>query len=341
MSKSLLILYDLKGLDVKKILKHCLVKHQGSMALKVQQLGEQALIPIVKQHDYLGTIIAFRDPATLTLNKRLTKVRGQYSMLRKTINSPRIASKQCRYRIWEAGVLSSSTYGLLASGLTATGCSKLRQMASRQTRAIARLPAHLTHVPNVQVRALLGAPDVIQQLLDAGSRHPTQLQELQTSEPQDIRCHDIAVTQLRHVLTTFKLEIDASQSPSAPPQEAFNVKCDICGLGFTTFNSMRKHKTRVHTVDDRREITFDPAEHAINGFPQCKFCLHNFDTWHALRSHITQDRCTQTPWMKARIQAERVHLKVHWEQTLRRRIPAPPAQCPLLLSNRLYRPTRF
>ena len=271
------------------------------MSLKVHQMGETALIPIVKQHDYLGTIIAFRDPATLTLNKRLMKARGQYSMLRKTINSPRIASKKCRYRIWEAGVLSSSTYGLLASGLTATGCCKLRQMASRQTRAIARLPAHLTHVSNVQVRARLGAPDVVQMLHDAGGRRLTQLQDLLTQEPQDIRCHEIAVAQLRYVLTTFELDTDAGQSPSPPQQDSYSIKCDICGLGFNTFNNMRKHKTRVHKVDDRRKIVFDPAEHAVNGLPQCKFCGHKFDTWHALSSHIAQDRCTHTPWMKARV----------------------------------------
>ena len=254
------ILYDLKGLDAKKILKKKLVKVQGSFSLKVQQQGEQVLIPIVRQHDYLGTIISFRDPATLTLNKRLLKARGQYSMLRKIINSPRIVSKRCRYRIWEAGVLSSSTYGLLATGLTATGCTKLRQMALRQTRAIARLPAHLTHVPNVQIRALLGAPDVIQQLHDAGGRHLANLTRISEATPQDIRCHDIAVSQLRHVLTTYKLETDVTPTqPSMPDQETYGIKCDVCGLGFATFNSMRKHKTRVHGVNDRKTIDFDPA----------------------------------------------------------------------------------
>ena len=298
------ILYDLKGLDVKKILKKKLVKAQGSFFLKAQQQGEQVLIPIVRQHDYLGTIISFRDPANLTLNKRLLKARGQYSMLRKIINSIRIVSKKCRYRIWEAGVLSSSTYGLLATGLTTTGCTRLRQMASRQTRAIARLPARLTHVPNVQVRALLGAPDVVQQLHDAGGRHLAKLVKISETTPQDIRCHDIAVTHLRHVLTTFKLETDAAPSqPHQPDRETYGIKCDVCGLGFATFNNMRKRKTRVRGINDRQTIEFDPAAHAIQGLPQCRFCEHKFDTWSALKTHITEDRCTQTPWMKARLQA--------------------------------------
>ena len=172
-------------------------------------------------------------------------------MLRKIINSPRIVSKRCRYRIWEAGVLSSSTYGLLATGLTASGCTKLRQMASRQTRAIARLPSHLTHVPNVQIRAILGASDVIQQLHDAGGRHLAKLAAIGEATPQDIRCHDIAVTQLRHVLTTYKLETDAAASPPRQhDQDSYGIKCDVCGLGFATFNNMRKRKTRAHGVND-------------------------------------------------------------------------------------------
>ena len=177
-------------------------------------------------------------------------------------------------------------------------------MAARQTRAIAKLPAHLTHVPNVQIRALLGAPDVVQQLHDAGGRHLAHLTDIQSTTPQDIRCHAIALTQLRHVLTTYKLDTDAvGQSPSVPAEETYSIKCDLRGLGLTTFNSMRKHKTRVHGVNDRQQITFDPAEHAVNGLPQCRFCSHKFDTWHALKSHIAEDRRTQTPWMQARLQA--------------------------------------
>ena len=70
-----------------------------------------------------------------------------------------------------------------------------------------------------------------------------------------------------------------------------------------TFNSTHKHKTRVHGVNDRKTIDFDPAAHAINGLPQCKFCEHRFDTLHALKTHIAEDRCTHTPWMQVRFQA--------------------------------------
>ena len=159
-------------------------------------------------------------------------------MLRKIVNFPRFVSKKCRCRIREAGVLSSNTYGLLTAGMTTTDCTRLRQMASRQMRAIVKLPAHLTHVPNVQARAILGAPDVVQQLHDAGGRHLTNLETKSEATPQDIRCHDIAVTQLRCVLTIFKPETDAAD------RETYGIKCDVCGLGFTTFNNMRKHKTR-------------------------------------------------------------------------------------------------
>ena len=57
--------------------------------------------------------------------------------------------------------MSSTTYGLQAVGLNFTSATKLRAMASGQMRAIAKLPAHITHVSNDSVRKLFRTQDVI------------------------------------------------------------------------------------------------------------------------------------------------------------------------------------
>ena len=91
-------------------------------------------------------MISYRNAQALTLKHSLSKARGQYSSLRKAVNSPHIINNRPRYQIWRAGVLSSATYGLLAVGMQYTGKAALRGMAARQMRAIAKRPAHITHM---------------------------------------------------------------------------------------------------------------------------------------------------------------------------------------------------
>ena len=57
-------------------------------------------------------------PSPLPLGHVCPRVKGQYSQLRKTINSARIVSNRPRYHIWRAGVLSAATHGLLSVGVT-------------------------------------------------------------------------------------------------------------------------------------------------------------------------------------------------------------------------------
>ena len=96
-----------------------------------------------KSHDYLGTIIAYRDVQSNTVTHRLKKARGQYSQLRKTINSARIEAP--------------------ANGHQA--------MASRQMRAIARRPAHVSHLTNAQVRQALNAEEPLAALHAQGEKY--------------------------------------------------------------------------------------------------------------------------------------------------------------------------
>ena len=163
-AKKSAILFDLKGKDVMKELGVYVQKNEeGKRMLFHSQQGPLA-IPVRKSHEYLGTIFAYRESSQLNLQHRLQKSRGQYAMLRKVMHARRVISKQHRYRVWSAGVLTSAMYGIYAAGLTARGKTQLKAMVSRQRRAIAAMPAHITHVTNSEVRDQFGFTDILQQL---------------------------------------------------------------------------------------------------------------------------------------------------------------------------------
>ena len=46
-----------------------------------------------------------------------------------------------------------------------------------------------------------------------------------------------------------------------------------------------------HKVKFTQCVVFDPARHATGNLPQCAFCHHKFDTWHALKQHIQRLNC--------------------------------------------------
>ena len=56
----------------------------------VVRTSEEVLIPIKKHYEYLGTVLAYRDLQTLTLQHRLGKAKGQYALLRKTLHARRL-----------------------------------------------------------------------------------------------------------------------------------------------------------------------------------------------------------------------------------------------------------
>ena len=200
------VLYDLRGRDAGKFLARRKVRKHQHQHFLFHQRGQDLWAPIKKSHDYLGTIIAYRDAQSKTVTHRLKKARGQYSQLRKTINSARIVSNRPRYHIWRAGVLSAATYGLLSVGVTGTSKRSLQAMASRQMRAIARRPAHLTHLTNAQVRQALNAEEPLAALHAQGEKYLQKLNEVARLQPDDIRGQESSRLQLEYALSTLQPE---------------------------------------------------------------------------------------------------------------------------------------
>ena len=221
----------------------------------------------------------------------MKKASGQYSQLRKTINSARIVSNRPRYQVWRSGVLSSATYGLLATGATYTSKRSLQAMTARQTRAIARRPAHLTHVTNEQVKEILHAEDPFVTLTRQGDDLLGKLNRIAREHPQDIRGQDQAREQLQYVLTTLRQEERTNTSPTRPEEEAADYKCQHCEKSYTSMTSLKKHLAISHKIKFQGGIKFDAAKHATGNLPQCAYCGHKFGEWYGLRMHIERVNC--------------------------------------------------
>ena len=269
------ILYDLQGREAHKFVSKRKHRRNKLPHFKFLQMGEDLWVPIRKHHEYLGTIIAYRDAAARTCAHRMKKARGQYSQLRKTINSARIVSNRPRYQIWRSGVLSSATYGLLATGVTFTSKKSLQAMTARQIRAIARRPAHLTHVTNEEVRSVLHAEDPVTTLIKQGTDLLGKLERLARDRPQDIRSQPQAREQLQYVLGTLRKEEHQSVSPTRPEAADQTYKCSQCDKSYTSMTSLKKHMAISHKIKFQGGIKFDAARHAQGNLPQCAYCGHS------------------------------------------------------------------
>ena len=283
------VLLNLHGKEKNKILKQRIV-YRNEQAHLVVRTSEEVLIPIKKHHEYLGTVLAYRDPQTLTLQHRLGKAKGQYALLRKTLHARRLVSSKHRYRIWKAGVPSSACYGLLATGLTVTGRNQLLAMAARQLRALAGKPAHLTHVTNESIRQQFGCAELTEDLLKSAASRHKELLELRRTQPENIVARDIAVQQLEYAMATFRAIVPVER-PSRGGAEDLGFPCPVCGVYFDSRTSVKKHVALKHPEHQSKEIQFDPAVHAIGGLPQCAACGHKFQHWQGLRNHIQNDNC--------------------------------------------------
>ena len=286
------VLYDLQGRDAGRFLARRKVRKHQQQHFLFRQRGQNLWVPIKKSHEYLGTIIAYRDAQSKTVTHRLKKARGQYSQLRKTINSTRIVSNRPRYQVWRAGVLSAATYGLLSVGVTSTSKRSLQAMASRQMRAIARRPAHLTHLTNAQVRQALNAEEPLAALHAQGEKYLQRLHEVARLQPDDIRGQESSRLQLAYALSTLQVEPEppAGGLPTEAP-EASQFRCQHCHKKYDSLTSLKKHMAISHKVKFTQCVAFDPARHAIGNLPQCAFCHRKFDSWHALKQHIQRLNC--------------------------------------------------
>ena len=173
-----------------------------------------------------------------------------------------------------------------------TSKRSLQAMASRQMRAIARRPAHLTRLTSAQVRQALNAEEPLAALHAQGEKYLQKLNEVARLQPDDIRGQESSRLQLEYALSTLQPEPEppAGGMPTEAP-EACRFQCQHCHKKYDSLTSLKKHMAISHKVKFTQRVVFDPARHATGNLPQRAFCHHKFDTWHALKQHIQRLNC--------------------------------------------------
>ena len=287
------------------------------------------LLPLVRQHRYLGVVVSYGHYTRQTLQHRKTCAMGSYMILRRwwTCNLPLWR----RILLWKACIWPSVTYGLVETGLDSSACLVFRRTLLKQLRWIARSPSHVTHESNLDLLERLGLDDPLLLLAKQVVAHwSTKYLQRSSLLPDDILlsrwlpfhpeshvkvwlqfCFQLMITMnctwpnegssgiwtllsengLDEMHHTYRsvFQLFSGEARSVPET---SFTCDSCGQTFGTLRGLRVHKNKIHQVESS-EITIDATarRHGIDGMPICQNCGVRFTTWFAFDRHLIKGVC--------------------------------------------------
>ena len=110
---------------------------------KLQWSGEY-LLPLQTTHVYLGAVVSYFDFEFQSAKHRAHAGHVTFQRLRKFLMAKRTVSFKRRLALWKSTVIPSMLYAVTASGLDRRGYDLIRIQMTKQVRAIANSPRHLT-----------------------------------------------------------------------------------------------------------------------------------------------------------------------------------------------------
>ncbi|CAE7324472.1 slc47a1 [Symbiodinium necroappetens] len=254
--------------------------------------------------DRPGLLKALREIPTLLTGLRQFGMRINLS---KTAMLVRVASAEGRALIQEhmvkkqqgtflrvqglrAELLPALVYGATCYGLTGAMMLKLQGVCATHLRSIARLPRHITHVPNDELykRLHLHLPGPSLQQI-ATQFHERLLQndllQLGPGSPFAPMCRQLRLATDRNHAAAVHLTV--------VPACSVGVACPHCGVYFLNNRAVKTHVAIKHPeVEKPKPVAVDRSTAALGGLPVCTGCGHNFCSWQKLHNHIALGRCT-------------------------------------------------
>ena len=150
------VLLRLCGKQAKQIRREVIEVRHGQPHLRLHALWTQRFLPVVDKARSLGTQLSYDAFEDHTVQRRITAARAAFGRLRRVLTSKSHLTVRKRSYLWSTCVGTCLCYGLDTCGLTLSGLQRIRVLVQKQLRAIARKPAHITHVSNQALLDELG-----------------------------------------------------------------------------------------------------------------------------------------------------------------------------------------
>ena len=289
-SKSQLII-QVQGAAAERYLAKRTIHHHGKLHWCFGEGNDMVLVPIVQEFVYLGTIVTLGRPSDRTVTHRLAEARKREGQLRRSIRSRSLLRSGTRVAIWRACVVASALYGLLAQELTATNVTTLRKWYHRSLRAVTGMPAHLTHVSNVDLRAKFGLTEPLAELLKLTQNKLRRLANLPEGHAATLPATLDHWSRCERHLNILTHTDNLALTPLLT--EISGVPCPYCGVYFQHTKAMRQHTARKHGITWREplQMEYDPSLHSTGGMPECRHCGKRCGSHPGLKHHILHNAC--------------------------------------------------
>ena len=300
------IIMELAGPQAARAMAKYTVQLQQGRHMKFVVNGKPMHLKLVTKHVYLGAVINYHRFEHVTYTHRLPVAKGSYARLGSILRN-RTIPVDLRLQLWKGCIWPALLHGLDCTGLPLVDSQALQIQLIKQARAITCSHSMLTRETNVDFVARLRLSNPVERLRGA-LRQRTQLDAMLGPGLHP----SLAQQQWRAVVSGHLYDTQTSiwhREHTASINSALvcverviheTFGCEVCGYEFTTHAALKRHQFRLHMDEQQQTARIQTVksarmqtamEHAKDGMPQCRHCLHEFTTWHAFQYHVSSRSC--------------------------------------------------
>ena len=256
----------------------------GEDHLRIPCAGSSAYFAIKSQIRYLGVVLSYGAFETQTAIFRCGQAKAAFGQLRSVLRAGSCLTKADRLRVYRLCVWSVLEYGLIGVGLDKRALDSVRSTVAGQLRKVFRI-----YGKGITNRQVFQQSDIDPEKLLLSRMD----NKLATMPEHNVDILQAVRARLCGVQGNLQSIIEAGDSSLTPHVEASAVSCPVCGLYFANEMGLNMHIKSSHPqVHDDSRVQFVKARHAVNGIPQCFFCLKMLCDHHSLEKQITMGGCS-------------------------------------------------
>ena len=261
---------------------------QGTYCLKIPRKdGTCTLLPIVKTHKYLGSILTYVNLEDATLTYRLKCGKQSFFRLIRFSGKTGQCSRAFKLRLWQQCIVSSYIYALFPCGLTGAGCYRFESAMFQDLRRLTNNWSHLTRVSHLDLAAQLKLEPPLDLLQVRWQEHA----ERTVREGANLHAYDLLHSlNVEDHWQTLYVQIASAvcnrPNPSQPQHEPC-WKCPHCPKQFHLRAVMRRHVVSQHPDLD------STPQFSIVRDAKCRHCDKKLSSRFNLKQHIEHQWCTQ------------------------------------------------